>query len=580
MASKPPVKRQSSAEQMLLIGVSVLLGATFLLWGVGEVAGFLHSGGTWPRVSLTDMGAVVVRVFRTPANPAAAWPAGVRGLLPGPVSFYLILAILLLLCTVAYMYLMQLFRILRRRLSTTVTVQHPAAPAGGSTAPGGWARPQLFRDLYVRGAQPGRVVLGRISGRLVAAERLQSVIAIGPAQSQKTSGLAVPAVLEWEGPVLAACMKADLIRHTMTQRWHKGEVYLYDPAGVTGLDASTWSPLSRCFNWEGAYRMGRSLVDAGRGAGQGTPDADFVHNAAATLLAALLLAAATSDRSMGDVVRWVQRQERAEVSAALSVAGEPAASDAMQLISSLTEQHRSQAYAAVLTVISAYTDPAVREGVLTTQLSAERLLDGRANTAYVCAPAHEQRRLGPVFVALVQDVIELAYERSSQLGRPLDPPLLVVLDDAATSAALPQLDVYASTAANRGVQLVTIFRHVSQMQTRYGDRAEVLLNNHRAKIILSGITDQATLALLSHLLEDDTVRTLAAPRAAPEKEGEPLRTRYPSPAETLRRIAPGQGVLLYRHLPPAHLSLRPWFRDRRLVGMVAEEGTSLAEPLG
>jgi type IV secretion system protein VirD4 len=579
VSSKPPIKRQSNVEQMLLIGVSVLLGATFLLWLTGEIAGFLHSGGTWPRVSVGDMGTVVARFFRTPGNPAAAWPAGVSELLPGPVTFYVVMAIMLLILTAAYVYLAQGFRSLRRRLSSTVVVQH-SAPAGGAMGPSGWARPQLFRDLYVRGAQPGRVVLGRISARLVAAEPLQSVIVLGPAQSQKTSGLAVPAVLEWDGPVLAACMKPDLIRHTMSQRWQRGDVYLYDPVGLTGLDASTWSPLGRCATWQGAYRMARSLVDAGRGVGQGTPDADFLLNAAATLLAALTLAASTSDRSMGDVVRWVQRRERAEVTAALSVAGEPAANDAMQLVSSLTEQHRSQVYAAVLGVIAAYGDPSVREGVLTNQFSAERLLDGRANTAYVCAPAHEQRRLGPVFAALVQDVIELAYERSTQLGRPLDPPLLAVLDDAATSAALPQLDVYAATAAARGVQLVTTFRHIGQMQARYGDRAEVLLNNHKAKVILSGISDQATLGVLSHLLEDDTVRSLTAPKAAAAaaKEGDPLRVRYPSPAEALRRITPGQGVLLYGHLPPAHLTLRPWFRDRRLIGMV-DQGTRIAEPL-
>jgi type IV secretion system protein VirD4 len=579
VSSKPPIKRQSNVEQMLLIGVSVLLGATFLLWLTGEIAGFLHSGGTWPRVSVGDMGTVVARFFRTPGNPAAAWPAGVSEVLPGPVTFYVVMAIMLLILTAAYVYLAQGFRSLRRRLSSTVVVQH-SAPAGGAMGPSGWARPQLFRDLYVRGAQPGRVVLGRISARLVAAEPLQSVIVLGPAQSQKTSGLAVPAVLEWDGPVLAACMKPDLIRHTMSQRWQRGDVYLYDPVGLTGLDASTWSPLGRCATWQGAYRMARSLVDAGRGVGQGTPDADFLLNAAATMLAALMLAASTSDRSMGDVVRWVQRRERAEVTAALSVAGEPAANDAMQLVSSLTEQHRSQVYAAVLGVIAAYGDPSVREGVLTNQFSAERLLDGRANTAYVCAPAHEQRRLGPVFAALVQDVIELAYERSTQLGRPLDPPLLAVLDDAATSAALPQLDVYAATAAARGVQLVTTFRHIGQMQARYGDRAEVLLNNHKAKVILSGISDQATLGVLSHLLEDDTVRSLTAPKAAAAaaKEGDPLRVRYPSPAEALRRITPGQGVLLYGHLPPAHLTLRPWFRDRRLIGMV-DQGTRIAEPL-
>jgi type IV secretion system protein VirD4 len=579
VSSKPPVKRQSNLEQMLLVAVSVGLGATFLLWLTGEIAGFLHSGGRWPQVSVGDMGVVLARFFRNVGDPAAAWPARTDAVLPGPVTFYVVMAITLLILTVAYIYLAQAFGSLRRRLSTTLAVHHP--PSGGALGASGWARPNLFRDLYVREPQPGRVVIGRISGRLVAAEPLQSIVVLGPAQSQKTSGLAVPAVLEWEGPVLAACMKSDLIRHTMTQRWQKGDVYLYDPAAVTGLHASTWSPLGRCVTWQGAYRMARSLIDSGRGMGQPTPDADFQLNAAATLLAALLLAAATSDRSMGDVVRWVQRRERAEVTAALSVAGEPAASDAMQLSSSLNEHHRSQVYAAMLGVIAAYADPSVREGVLTNQFSAERLLDGRANTAYVCAPAHEQRRLGPVFSALIQNVIDLAYERSTQIGRPLDQPLLVVLDDAATSAALPQLDVYAATAAARGVQLVTTFRHVSQMQARYGDRAETLLNNHKAKVILSGITDQATLGVLSHMLEDDTVRSLAAPSAAgaTARDGDSLRARYPSRGEAPRRISPGQGVLLYGHLPPAHLSLRPWFRDRHLVGIVSDQAARLAEPL-
>jgi type IV secretion system protein VirD4 len=577
VSGRPPKKRQSNAEQFLLMAVSLLFGVTFLVWLTGEVAGFIHSGGQWPRVSLGDLGLVISRFFGRLSDPAAAWPARVRPLLPGPVAFYLVMAVLLLVLTAVYAYLGQGLRAARRRMGSTAAVRRPSQ--SGASDPGGWARPQLFRDLYVRGPERGRVVMGRISGRLVAAEPLQSIIVLGPAQSQKTAGLVVPAVLEWEGPAVVASMKPDVIRRTMSQRWQRGEVRLFDPAGVTGLDASSWSPLGRCGQWQGAYRMARSLVDSGRGAPQGSPDADFAQNAAASLLAALLLAAATSDRAMGDVVRWVQRREQAEVTGALSVAGEQAGNDAMQLIAGLSEQHRSQVYAAVLAAIAAYADPSVREGVLSSQLSTERLLDGRPNTLYLCAPAHEQRRLGPVFSALVQDVIELAFERSAQLGRPLDQPLLVVLDDAATSAALPQLDVYAGTAAARGVQLVTTFRHVGQMQARYGDRAEVVLSNHHARLVLSGVTDEATLGVLSHLLEDETVRSLAAPGATVARDGDSLRDRYPSPGDTLRRIAPGQGILLYGHLPPAHLTLRPWFRDRRLLGMV-DQSARLAEPLG
>ncbi|HEX9343695.1 MAG TPA: type IV secretory system conjugative DNA transfer family protein, partial [Actinomycetota bacterium] len=538
MSGKLPTPQRSS-EQFLLVVMLITFGALVTLWLTGEVGGYLASGH-WPAMSLSEMGGVLIGFFGHPSDPAHAWPAAVRGQLPSPVMFYAVLMVLLLLATTAWLYLGMVLRWLRRRTGAVAPARQ-VSPAG-QTLPSGWARPQLFRDLFVRAPEAGRVTLGRTNGRLVAAGASQPVVVLGPASSHKTSGMVVPAILEWSGPVLAAGMNPDFIRHTMSQRWQRGEVHLFDPAGVTGLDSSNWSPLGRCGAWEGAYRMARSLVDTSRRGSQPSPDGDFLHNAAVALLAALLLAAATSDRSMGDVARWVQRQEHAEVAAALSMAGEPAARDALQLVSGLTSGHRGQVYAAVLAVIAAYADPALKQTVLAAQFSADRLLDGHANTAYVCAPAHEQRRLGPVFTALVQEVVDLAYERSREQGKPLDPPLLLLLDDAATAVALPGLDALAATAASHGVQLLTTFRHVSQIQARYGDRAETILSSHRAKVILSGVTDQPTLTVLSHLLEDETIRSLATPatlaKAGKDDQDAALRARYPSPAETLHRIWP------------------------------------------
>ncbi|HJU00209.1 MAG TPA: type IV secretory system conjugative DNA transfer family protein, partial [Actinomycetes bacterium] len=522
MSLRPAVRREGPLDQLLLTIIGILLGATIMLWLTGQVAGFIHSG-RWPTVSLSEMGAVMVRVPRHPMDPAAAWPRGVRGLLPGPVLFWATFFILLAIFAAAWVYLSTLLRSARRRISRTVVVER-SGPAADQVSPTGWARPQLFRELYVRGPTTWRVTLGRVNGRLVAAEPLQSVIALGPTQSQKTSGLTIPAILEWDGPVLAACVKPDLIRATIGRRYEKGEVFLYDPAGATGMEANTWSPLPRCETWEGAYRVALSLVNASRLADRGNREPEAVPGAATNLLASMLLAAAVSGRAMADVLRWGQRQDRTEITAAINVANQPAAMDAFEAIWSMPEQRRSQVYAQVLGVIAAYTDPTVKEAsVGGTRFTAERLLDGVANTAYVSLPAHEQRRLGPLTVALVQDVIELALERSRNRNAPIDPALLVVLDDAASSAALPQLDVYAASAGAHGVQLVTTFRELSQMRARYDDRAEAVFANHRAKVILSGITDAETLALLSHLLGDETVRQLATPtalaRAARERGG-------------------------------------------------------------
>lgn len=585
-------KPQSPMEQLLLLVVALTFGALLALWVTGEVAGFLALG-SWPAVSLSDMGGVLVRFVSHPGDPARAWPPAVRGALPGPVPFYAVLAVLLVLGTVAWTCLSMAFGWLRRRMGTVAPARH--APPPGQTLPSGWARPQLHRGLAVRGPEPGRVILGRSGERLLAAEPCQPVVVLGPASSHKTSGMVVPAILEWSGPVLATGAKPDFITSTMSRRWQRGEVHLFDPAGVTGLDRSNWSPLGRCGTWEGAYRMARWLVDASaavaRPASQPAPDDDLLHNAAVALLASLLLAAATTDRAMADVARWVQRQEHAEVATALSMAGEPAARDALQLASGLSDRHRGQVYAAVLAVIAAYADPALAQPPLAARLTAERLLDGHANTVYVCAPAHEQRRLGPLCTALVQEVADLAYRRAKEQGRPLDPPLLLALDDAASAVTLPDLDVLAATAAGHGVQLLTVFRHLGQMQARYGDRAELILSAHRAKVVLSGVSDPPTLSVLSHLLEDEAVRALAHP-AAPARttpaaapggrdgngHGPAPRAHAPSPAETLQRIWPSQGILLYHHLPPAPLTLRPWFRDRHLSALAAGATTTTEAP--
>jgi type IV secretion system protein VirD4 len=570
MSAKKVVKREGPLDQALLLGVAIVLGGGAVLWLTGEVAGWLY-GHRWPKVSISDMGPVLINLVRHPGDPAAAWPPGARGLLPGPVAFYFIFGLLLLLLTALLTYANIALRGVRQRLGKVIVV--PGPPSGAAAArvqQPSWARPQAFRDLYVREPMPGRVTLGRVNGRPVAAEPLQSVIALGPTQSQKTAGLVVPAVFEWDGPVLAASIKSDLVHNTIDRRWQRGEVYLYDPTGITGLDQNSWSPLGRCGTWHGAYRTALSLVSAGRPQ-TAVQEPDLHHNMAPTLLAPLLHAAAISGRTMGDVVRWVQRLDRAEVrqevTAALNLTEEEAPQDAIQSVWNLGD-NRERVYANVLAAVVAYADPAVKEAVPATRLTAERLLDGGANTAYVCAAAHEQRRLGPLFVALLQEVIDLAYERSGSTGVPLHPPLLVALDDAAVSAALPQLDLLASTAATHGVQLLTTFRSLTQIQSRYADRAEAVFDNHRAKILLSGINDQLTMAHLSHLLEDETLRQVAPAARAPDDadKGAMVRARpTPSPAEALRRIHPGQGVLLYGHLPPAFLTLRPWFRDRRMA---------------
>ena len=44
------------------------------------------------------------------------------------------------------------------------------------------------------------------------------MIVIGPVQTGKTTGFAIPAILEWQGPVVATSVKTDLLRDTLAAR--------------------------------------------------------------------------------------------------------------------------------------------------------------------------------------------------------------------------------------------------------------------------------------------------------------------------------------------------------------------------
>jgi type IV secretion system protein VirD4 len=270
---------------------------------------------------------------------------------------------------------------------------------------------------------------------------------------------------------------------------------------------------------------------------------------------------------MVQVVAWLDTQETERVTTALEANGFDEAAIAFDAISLWDERTRGSVYATAQTILLAYTDPEVLASALRSDLQAKHLLDGKRNTAYLCAPAHEQRRLQPLFATLVQEIVAHAYERATATGRPLDPPLLLVLDECANIAPLRELATLASTGAGQGIQLVTVFQDMAQINAVYGaDRAPTIVSNHRAKVILSGISDTPTLRYVAQLLGDREVRRVATTVDADGRRSttESIAYRDLAPENLLREMRPGHGVLIYGHLPPARIALRPWFKDRRL----------------
>jgi type IV secretion system protein VirD4 len=442
-----------------------------------------------------------------------------------------------------------------------------------------------------RGRHAGRFVLGYVKHRLVATEHHRnvrrrsvrrrgsvgdrsSVAIIGPTRCGKTAA-AIGGILDWDGPAILSSVKSDVMAATIGWRRRLGEVRVFDPTASTSEASAGWSPLRGASSIAGAQQAARALIDAGpRG---GAENLDFFLRLAEQLLWPHLYLAATNGATMRDVVRWIHAQTSpddptTDLARYAATVNGPAGVDAAEALAAtwtLDRRTRASAYATGQTLLGAWTDPSVAAASEYDELDLAWLLEGN-NTLYVCAPLHHQQRLAPVFGGLLGDLVNQAYERVNRTNTPL-PSTLVVLDEAANTPTrwLPHV---ASTCAGIGLLLVTIWQSKAQLDAAYGPLADSVLTNHATKLIFAGVSDLPTLEYVSRLVGDEEIIRTSATLDRRQRDGSlTVSTQQTAmlPAHVLRQSRPGHALLVHGTLPPADLTSRPYFRDRRLSARAA-----------
>ena len=90
---------------------------------------------------------------------------------------------------------------------------------------------------------------------------------------------------------------------------------------------------------------------------------------------------------------------------------------------------------------------------------------------------------------------------------------------------------------------------------------------------MAGIADPATLDYASRLVGEQANQHIAQTRGFQGElsSTESIQYRSQLPSHAVRQMAPGEALLIYGTLPPARLSLRPWFLDRGLRALGSRE---------
>ncbi|WP_202638918.1 type IV secretory system conjugative DNA transfer family protein [Bailinhaonella thermotolerans] len=178
----------------------------------------------------------------------------------------------------------------------------------GAVAPGQPRPPySIVCGYHIDQKSAARVRRDPGSGRLVVADPWTPLVVIGAPGSGKTTSIIEPAILEWDGPVLATSVKQDLASSTRLLRSRIGRVVVFDPSGQLppALRAyrRLWTPLAACRTWKGACETAAAMVYASAAGGSSAGE-DFWGTQASSLLAVMMYAVAYDPgTSMQDVSR-------------------------------------------------------------------------------------------------------------------------------------------------------------------------------------------------------------------------------------------------------------------------------------
>jgi type IV secretion system protein VirD4 len=569
----PEPSNDDWTNTLFVVAVLSAGGLAGAAWLGAQLAALLAGNDTLPA----GIGDAVTALTRLPSNmsdPKQAWSPEQRGQLPGPVLYWASTVAVVLAASAVVLLIWRLARghsdALDRRERLGVPTQGRLATA------------RDLRPLLVRRPQPGRFVVGRLGRRLIATESPTqrcgrrrasgrgAVALVGPTRSGKTTA-AIGGILEWDGPAILCSVKSDLLAATRDRRASLGSIQVFDPSGATGHGDASWSPLREATTTTGAVQAARAIVEAAPRS-TNVEQGEFWSQMAESLLAGLMCVAAnTNGRTFPDVVRWIVATdmptddapgEVAPILRALRADGEPVRKQAGEFGALVIEglwrndpRTVSSVYATARTIVWPWIDPLVAEATNSCTVDLDWLLDG-SNTLYICVPVKDQHRLRPVLGGLLNDLMSQAFDRFVGTNMPIDPALLVVIDEAATIRP-DQLPSWVATMAGVGVQLVTAWQSMGQIEAAYRRDTPAIMTNHLTKLFFAGMSDTAGLDYVSRLVGEEHLPARLMGRAGPDDERAQVATVPVLPPAALRQMRPGDALLIHGTLPPAHVRRRP-----------------------
>jgi type IV secretory pathway TraG/TraD family ATPase VirD4 len=562
------------SENLGIFCLAGAVGVCALLWAGGALSA-LVCGHRVPH----GRPVAGLAAFAHLGEPERAWHASVGP----PVVYWSVTALVVLAAVSAVVVMLRFSACMGLRTSTT--------RADGMASRGQVQRAAGLRALRRRARtlrpsllkpQPTDVGyrLGRSNGVECWVSVEDSIVVLGPPRSGKGLHTVIPSILDAPGALVTTSTRPDNLTATIAARREAGApVAVFDPQGLAaGVDGAVrWSPVRGCEVPQVAMARARALCAEPAGA---LENATFWTQQCYTAVRCLLHAAALSESAPVDLVRWSLSPVAAEQAAEVLRSHPNAAaawSTGLDGILGADPRQRDSTWAMVANTFAALADPQVLDAVSPRRgegLDPDRFLRERG-TLFLLGTASGASATANLVAAFIEDIVESARRLAARSpGARLDPPLAVILDEAA-NYPLPSLPSLMSEGGGTGITTLVVLQSLAQARARWGQQqAAAIWDAAIVKLILGGSGNADDLRDLTALIgtrKQQHINTTWGPdgrRSASSSTHEvPVLD-----AGQLRTLPFGQAVLLLRSAPPIRLSLQPWTSRRDAATLEAARG--------
>ncbi|SEP53981.1 TraM recognition site of TraD and TraG [Amycolatopsis saalfeldensis] len=578
-----------------------LLLSTVLAAMLGAALSGLLGGTGWAWPPPRELPRIVGGWIATPRDPASAWSADPR---PGATALtYIMVGLVALGEAAAWAWFSIWRRAVRRRRAEkrsglaqkSIVDQRlgQKAIAKGAVR----LRPSLAQDSKIDPDQAGaRFAVQRGTRNPLFISHEDSKLVVAPVRMGKTGRQAVGDIMLAAGSVAATSTRFDLLELTIMERQMMGLVMVFDPEGRTPWpNKLRWSPISGCEDYDTALRRAVAICSARPM--NDTKGGGYFGGSAEGVMAALLHAAALASLGVDELRLWTTTKSRRpeQILDTYPDAAFGVAAELRGIIDSASSSNDSSGagaiYSTLALLLRPLASPKTRDACTPRPGEAELDIDafirsGR-DTIYLVSRGRKNSA-APIVNCLMAEILhraevlsqfptkeQMASENFADGDLRLDPPLRIVMDEAANVTPVEDLAARLADSGGRGIELYVFVQSFAQLRQRWGpEQAIEIWDNASAKLILGGLSNYRDLESMSRLLQERAIDQTSV-STGPDRSQVSVSQRYQSalPVNEIRELVDGQALLFYRNMAATIVDLPGWWETPDLAERVQRSRT-------